>query len=233
MKKPVEKRKRPAKKANPELYQVGDTVDVSGEEGIVKEPNAPRGLLGIAINGKYSLVEPEDVKLVTETMNRLRQLSEKGTYAPPEERMRRELHWLKPDEYKEHCQSAYEMGYRHGQNLRSQNKELRGVKCPYTSFAGEYYYGVGLGDGHDGGPKRPTLPLFENISQHTPKPNSFIVTLEGKLTADQTSKDTLTEQQAMDIGHDLSKQKDGDFVVSDHRGKVIGSWNKGTFTVAS
>lgn len=71
-----------------ELFQVGDRVKVKvkvednngktkveDKEGIVKEPNAPRGLLGITVDGKYSLVEPQHATIIEESLSRMRKLA--------------------------------------------------------------------------------------------------------------------------------------------------------------
>lgn len=62
-------------KAKSDLFQVGDSVMVGDQEGIVKS-HAPRGLLGVAIDGKYNLVEPSDAKIIEESLARMSALAD-------------------------------------------------------------------------------------------------------------------------------------------------------------
>lgn len=41
-----------------QTIQIGDTVSVDGREGMVKDPDAPYGMIGVSFDGTYELVDP-------------------------------------------------------------------------------------------------------------------------------------------------------------------------------
>lgn len=67
-----------------EAFQHGDTVEleVKGKDGkpvtktgMVKNPKAPMGLVGLTLDGEYALIPEEDLKLVIESLARMIELS--------------------------------------------------------------------------------------------------------------------------------------------------------------
>ena len=73
-------RKGKHKRSDPTEFQVGDRIKIERKgkevEALVKQPKAPRGQLGISVDGKYDLVEPGDAKVIEESLLRLQVISE-------------------------------------------------------------------------------------------------------------------------------------------------------------
>ena len=55
--------------------QLGDRIEYEGKEGMVKTPNGPADLVGIGIDGDYKLVPIDKLKVIEESLARLRELS--------------------------------------------------------------------------------------------------------------------------------------------------------------
>lgn len=53
-----------------------DDKELMGKEGLVKNPDAHYGQIGIVFDGQYSLVSPNKLKMIEESLERLRVLSE-------------------------------------------------------------------------------------------------------------------------------------------------------------
>ena len=60
---------------NPTI-QLGDNIEYQGKEGIVKVPQGPQDMVGIAVDGEYLLVDASDIKVIEESIARMVQLSE-------------------------------------------------------------------------------------------------------------------------------------------------------------
>ena len=60
---------------DPTTFQLGDDIEYEGKEGIVKNPNGPEDLIGITVDGEYSLVPADKLKIIEESLQRLRELS--------------------------------------------------------------------------------------------------------------------------------------------------------------
>lgn len=64
-----------------EGFQIGDraiygeTDDDEGEECLIKNPNGPLDLVGISVGGKYTLVPEDKLKLISEAITRMNELS--------------------------------------------------------------------------------------------------------------------------------------------------------------
>lgn len=70
-----------------ESFQIGDEVTVPVEtekdgkkttvtkKGMVKNPKAPLGMVGLTIDGQYTLVHEDKVKLIAESLARMIELS--------------------------------------------------------------------------------------------------------------------------------------------------------------
>jgi hypothetical protein len=59
-----------------ESYQIGDTVKLkNGKEGMIKNPNGPLNMLGISVDGKYGLIDEDDIECLAECFARLHELS--------------------------------------------------------------------------------------------------------------------------------------------------------------
>jgi hypothetical protein len=58
-----------------EGFQFGDPVEHKGQKGKVKVPNGPMNMVGITIDGEYALVPEDELKLLTESLARMIELS--------------------------------------------------------------------------------------------------------------------------------------------------------------
>jgi len=58
-----------------ETFQVGDNVTLDGKKGMVKNPSAPLGLVGVTVDGKYMLVHEDSLKLIEGHIQRMLDLS--------------------------------------------------------------------------------------------------------------------------------------------------------------
>ncbi len=58
-----------------EGFQVGDEVRHKGKTGMVKNPKAPLGMVGLTIDGQYALVPEDQIELIEESLRRMRELS--------------------------------------------------------------------------------------------------------------------------------------------------------------
>jgi hypothetical protein len=58
------------------VFQLGDTVEFDGKEAIVKNPNGPDDMIGIAVDGAYTLVQADTLSMLEETIQKMRNLTE-------------------------------------------------------------------------------------------------------------------------------------------------------------
>lgn len=61
------------------VFQLGDTVEYQGDEAVVKNPNGPDDLVGISIDGVYTLAHADQLEMLEESLRKMREISTRST----------------------------------------------------------------------------------------------------------------------------------------------------------